>query len=119
MEKLKRLNGIVHPKVKEWIRKKQEEEQRAGTKLFIIEAALLLEDHYEEICDELWYIRTPEAVRRRRLRESRGYSDERIKGIMQNQKSETQFLKACDRVIENGEDFKETCIQIQKALESY
>jgi len=99
VEKLKRLNGIVHPKVKEWIRKKQEEEQRAGTKLFIIEAALLLEDHYEEICDELWYIRTPEAVRRRRLRESRGYSDERIKGIMQNQKSETQFLKACDRVI--------------------
>lgn len=47
VEKLKRLNGIVHPKVKEWIRKKQEEEQRAGTKLFIIEAALLLEDHYE------------------------------------------------------------------------
>ena len=57
---IKTAEWIVHPKVKEWIRKKQEEEQRAGTKLFIIEAALLLEDHYEEICDELWYIRTPE-----------------------------------------------------------
>lgn len=102
----------IHPKEKE-------EEKVAGTQIFVIEAALLIEDHYEEICDELWYIHTPDKIRRKRLKESRGYSDARIDGIMKNQKSEEQFRKACDVVIENGEDFKETCIQIKEALESY
>ena len=95
-KKLQRLNRIVHPRVKEYIRKKK-----------------------EEICDELWYIHTPDEVRRKRLKESRGYTDERIDGIMKNQKSEKQFRNACSVVIENGEDFKETCIQIKEALESY
>lgn len=118
-KKLQRLNRIIHPQVKAYIRKKKEEEKVAGTQIFVIEAALLIEDHYEEICDELWYIHTPDEIRRKRLKESRGYSDARIDGIMKNQKSEEQFRKACDVVIENGEDFKETCIQIKEALESY
>lgn len=118
-KKLQKLNRIIHPQVKAYIRKKKEEEKVAGTQIFVIEAALLIEDHYEEICDELWYIHTPDEIRRKRLKESRGYSDARIDGIMKNQKSEEQFRKACDVVIENGEDFKETCIQIKEALESY
>ena len=118
-KKLQRLNRIVHPRVKEYIRKKKEEEKEAGTRIFVVEAALLIEDHYEEICDELWYIHTSDEVRRKRLKESRGYTDERIDGIMKNQKSEEQFRNACSVVIENGEDFKETCIQIKEALESY
>ena len=48
-----------------------------GTSCFVLEAALLLEDHYDEICHELWYIYTEESVRRIRLKESRGYSDEK------------------------------------------
>ena len=118
-KKLQKLNRIIHPQVKAYIRKKKEEEKVVGTQIFVIEAALLIEDHYEEICDELWYIHTPDEIRRKRLKESRGYSDARIDGIMKNQKSEEQFRKACDVVIENGEDFKETCIQIKEALESY
>lgn len=118
-QKLCKLNEIVHPKVKEYIRAKKEEEQNKNTALFVVEAALLIEDHYEEICDELWYIHTPDAVRRVRLKQSRGYTDEKIDGIMKNQKSEEQFRKACDVIIENGEDFKETCNQIKEALESY
>lgn len=118
-QKLQRLNQIVHPQVKEYIRKRKESEKEAGTKIFVIEAALLIEDHYEEICDELWYIHTPDEVRRKRLKESRGYTDARIDGIMKNQKSEEQFFRACQVVIENGEDFDETCIQIKEALKSY
>lgn len=118
-KKLQKLNSIIHPRVKRYIRDKKEEEQKKRTELFVIEAALLIEDHYEEICDELWYIHTPDDVRRKRLKKSRGYSDEKIDGIMMNQKSEEQFQKACKVIIENGEDFKETCIQIKEALESY
>lgn len=117
--KLQKLNQIIHPQVKEFIRKKKTEEKEKGTGLFVVEAALLIEDHYEEICDELWYIHTPDEVRRKRLKESRNYTDQKIDDIMKNQKSEDQFRQACRVVIENGEDFKETCSQIKEALESY
>lgn len=35
--------------------------------LLVLEAALLIEEHYDEICDELWYIYTREEIREARL----------------------------------------------------
>ena len=50
------LNEIVHPAVKEEVNKKIKKEERKNTNLLIVESAVLVEDHYNEICDELWYI---------------------------------------------------------------
>ena len=51
--KIERLNAIVHPEVKQAVITKIRQEKERGSRLFVIEAALLLEDHYDEICDEL------------------------------------------------------------------
>lgn len=87
----------------------------------MIEAALLIEDHYEEICDELWYIYAEPQVRRERLRASRGYSDEKISAIFASQLSDEEFRKHCQAVIDNSgcieEAYKEIQGQIDKALE--
>lgn len=116
-ERLGCLNKIVHPEVKQWITKEIEKERIKGeTKLLVIEAALLIEDHYDEICDELWYIHTSEEVRRKRLKESRGYSDEKIAGIMANQLSPEQFQESCQIVIENSGLLEDTYRQIDKQL---
>lgn len=117
-EKLTLLNCIIHPQVKEYIKKKIKTEKEKKTALFVVEAALLIEDHYDEICDELWYIHASDEVRKRRLKASRGYSDEKIDGIMRNQKSEEEFRKHCRVVIENSGEVKDTCRQVEKALES-
>ena len=67
--KREELNAIVHPAVREYVLQQKEAEERAG-KLFllVLEAALLIEEHYDEICDELWYIYTTEENRRARLK---------------------------------------------------
>ena len=70
-EELHVLNAIVHPAVKENIRRKIRQEIKQGTELFVLEAALLLEEHYDEICDEVWYIYANEEVRKKRLKLSR------------------------------------------------
>ena len=44
----------------------------------VVEAALFLEENYDAFCNETWYIYTSEDNRRLRLKESRGYSDEKI-----------------------------------------
>ena len=58
---------------------KSKKKQKGQLKLLVLEAALLIEEDYGAICDELWYIYTSEENRRARLKASRGYSDEKIR----------------------------------------
>lgn len=110
------LNAIMHPAVKVAITDKILEEKNRGTELFVLEAALLIEEHYDEICDELWYIYTEESIRRDRLKSSRGYTDEKIDSMMNTQLSEELFRKKCKVIIDNSCDFEYTCLQIQEAI---
>lgn len=113
---LARLNGIIHPSVKEYICRRLEEERESGRKLSVVEAALLLEDHYEVFCDEIWYIHTDVEIRISRLMESRGYTREKAQSIIRNQASEEFFRSHADYVIENNGDFEKTREQIEKGV---
>ena len=81
-----------------------------------MEAALLIEDHYDVICDEMWYIHTDASVRAERLKETRGYDDEKITSICANQKSPEEFRSACQVVIDNSGDLAGTQKQIDEQL---
>ena len=114
---LKELNKIIHPRVKSHIVSEIAKERAYHrTKYFVVEAALLLEDHYDVICDELWYIHTNEAVRAERLKKARGYDDEKIASICANQKSPEEFRSACQVTIDNSGAFADTCRQIDEQL---
>ncbi|MBQ7372783.1 MAG: dephospho-CoA kinase, partial [Blautia sp.] len=76
-EMLQELNAIIHPAVRAYILQELQAERAAGRSLSVVEAALFLEAHYEEFCDEVWYIHTDEPIRIRRLMESRGYTEEK------------------------------------------
>ena len=102
-EKRERLNSIVHPAVKEYILKEVEKERRSGsTDYVVLEAALLIEDGYDKICDELWYVYVTEENRRKRLIENRGYSDEKIEQMFAAQLSEGEYRRHCQVIIDNN-----------------
>lgn len=111
------LNAIVHPAVKDYVIKDVSlaREQNA-LQFYFFEAALLLEEHYDAICDEIWYIYTSEDIRRKRLIESRGYTDEKITSILSSQKSEAEFLAVCNEKIDNNGSKEELELQIEKLL---
>lgn len=115
---LGRLNAIVHPAVKEYVRTQiQIEEDAARGFLVVIEAALLLEEHYELLCDEIWYVYARDEVRRERLKASRGYSDERISRMMERQKPDDFFREHCPFVIDNSSDqLENTWAQIDAGM---
>lgn len=116
-KKLEALNEMVHPAVKQYIMREAETYRgREKSTYAVVEAALLFEDHYEAFCDEVWYIYANEEVRFRRLQESRGYSPEKTKSIMQNQMDEKTFREKSDFVIDNSEDFTYTERQIKQRL---
>lgn len=115
-KKLELLNGIVHPAVKAFVKEEMKRSEEAGADIFVIESALLMEDHYEEICDRLWYIYADKSVRTTRLKESRELEDEKIENIMHSQADEEAFRSYCDVTIDNSGTFACTEKQIEKAL---
>ena len=114
---LAELNKIIHPRVKSHIVSEIAKERAYHrTKYFVVEAALLIEDHYDVICDEMWYVHTDASIRAERLKETRGYDDEKITSICANQKSPEEFRSACQVVIDNSGDLAGTQKQIDEQL---
>jgi len=99
------INQLTHPVVLEAVKKEIEEARNSGkTDYLVVETALMIESGYDFICDEVWYVYAPEETRRSRLKQTRGYSDEKIDSIMANQCRDEDFRARFDKVIENTKD---------------
>lgn len=107
-DRVEELNACVHPKVRIYVEERIEALRAAKfSGMVLIEAALLIEAGYKEICDELWYVHAPVELRRTRLKANRGYSDERVDSIMAEQASEELFFSQSDFVIYNDSSQEE------------
>ena len=82
----------------------------------VVEAALLLEDHYDAFCDKVWYIHTDREIRIERLMSSRGYTREKAGNIIARQATEEFFREHADYIIQNNGDLKETWSQIEVGI---
>lgn len=111
------VNSIVHPAVKQEVITRITNNKIAGILDYtFVESALLLTEHYDVFCDEVWYIDTSEDIRRRRLKESRGYSDEKIDNILKSQQALENIKDKCSYCIDNNKDLEYTFRQIQNIL---
>lgn len=124
-ELLGRVNALIHPAVREYILEAVAEERgkaAAGVAdavdYFFLEAALLIECGYRSVVDEMWYIYCDLAVRRERLKKSRGYSDGKIDSILSSQLTEAEFRSGSDVVIDNSGNLEDAYRQIREALAS-
>lgn len=115
-EMRQKLDDIIHPAVKSYILDKIEEQKKAGCTLMIVEAALLLEDHYDAFCDKVWYIHTDQEIRIERLMSSRGYTREKAENIIARQATEGFFREYADYIIQNNGDLDETWRQIEEGI---
>ena len=117
-EKMQAVKDILYPAVKRYVQSEIKRLSDEGkTKYFVLEAALLIEEGYKEILDELWYVRADEDIRIERLIRTRGYSEEKAKSIIRTQLSDEEFIKNTDRIIENNTTLKAVKDQIKKIME--
>lgn len=117
---LQKTNEIIHPAVKKYILsavKRAREDNRID--FLFIEAALLIEEGYADIVDELWYIYAGERQRRERLKRTREYRDEKIDRIFKRQLSEEAYRRWCGFTVDNSGSLQDTYRQIDRKLEEY
>jgi dephospho-CoA kinase len=118
-DKRRKINQITHPIVLDEVQQKIRSLRQGGnTPYVIIETALMIESGYDSNCDEVWYVYAPEEDRRRRLKEERKLSDEKIDSILASQSSEEAFRKRFSKVIENTGDIEHLRKQVEKLINS-
>ena len=110
------LDAIIHPAVRQYILNQIEQQREAGCSLVVVEAALLLEEHYEKFCDKVWYVHTDREIRISRLMENRGYSREKSESIISSQAPDEYFAKHADYIIRNNGDIKDTWLQVEEGI---
>ena len=107
------LNHCIHPAVYRYVRRRIAElRMNREFRLVAVEAALVKELKEVGVCDDIWYISSRPEIRRERLKQSRGYDDEKIESLFASQLPEEAFLKECDAVIDNNGALEEVRRQL-------
>lgn len=115
--KLKRLNELTHPEVKQAVFQLVEQlKEQDNYTMLVIETALLIEAKYAPLCDEVWYVYVPELIRAERLKTSRHYSEEKISAIFEKQMKEHEFRACATFVIDNSKSIQSSKRQIEQKL---
>lgn len=115
-DKLKLLDSISHPAVKKNILWQIETKKAEGIKLFVIEAALLIQDGYKEICDEIWYVWVSKEERIKRLAKQRGYTKSKCISMFNSQEDDDYYNKYADFTINNQLDYENSSKQLNARL---
>lgn len=114
---LQQLNAVTHPAViREVERQIAQKRQEGNCPYVVLETALLIESGLGQYCDSVWYVYADEKTRRERLRQSRGYSPERIQAVFDRQKTDAEFRAVADVILDNTKEEKDIRQQIAKQI---
>lgn len=96
-----RLDALTHPPLRAALASRLTELAATGAAV-AIEAAVLFEAGLDPLCTEIWYVDAPRAVRARRLRDARGWDEERTERLLDAQESLEQWRARCDRAVDGS-----------------
>lgn len=99
--RLRRLNAIVHPLIRSLVEKRLGELGDRGTRVAVIEAALLLEAGWVDMVDEVWVVTADEDTAVARAAARSGLKSEAIRARVGAQMPQSERVARADVVIEN------------------
>ncbi|MDQ0152378.1 dephospho-CoA kinase [Fusobacterium naviforme] len=109
------LNRRIHPLVYREVHRRI---RASAAALVVVETALPAAVRSDSF-DEIWYVYTPKDIRAARLKESRGYSEERIREIMERQPTEAAYRALSDWVLVNSGSREELFSRIDQRLKEH
>jgi len=101
-EELKRLTDIVWPGIRRLAGQELSSLEVAGTPVAVVEAAVLLEAGWQDMCDEVWAVVVEPDTAVARLAARNGLDEAAARARIDSQLSNAERVAAADVVIENN-----------------
>ena len=102
IEKRQQLEAIVHPHIRRLAEEGLERAAQSGDyELLILDAAILLEAGWNDLCDAVVFVETPFDVRLKRVAQARGWNEDELKQREASQFSLQRKRDAADEIIVN------------------
>jgi dephospho-CoA kinase len=107
------LEGMVHPWIKDRIRLEVEAARAdAKIRLIVLDAAVMLEAGWHDVCDRLVFIDAPRDVRRRRVAEQRGWTLQEVEAREAAQLPLTAKAAHADHTLDNSTSLERMDCQV-------
>ena len=110
----KSLNDIVWPEVSSLMTSYARKAENEGLKIFIVDAALLLEASYTEFFNSILLITAEKSVRYQRIQNRKNIPEDQIEKRMALQMPESKKKKLANTTIENNGDISELYTNLEK-----
>ncbi|WP_417387857.1 dephospho-CoA kinase [Gimesia sp.] len=116
---LKQLESIVHPV----IHRRLEQEIESARSLnqvdaILVDAAVIVEAGWKELCDQIVYIDCPFEQRQKRVTQNRGWSETELTKREKHQLPLSEKRKLADGVIQNDQDLESAGLELSKFIDS-
>lgn len=116
---LERLNAIVWPEIRTLIKEEVKQiRAQEDDAIIILEAAVLLEAGWQDLCDEIWVILTPVRTAVDRLKERNGLSEDAAMARINAQMSNKERAEQAGVKIENASTEEQLRARVERAWRS-
>ena len=112
---LDRLNAVVHPSLKELIRRRLTDLKAQRVAVIVLEAGVLIEAGWTDLVDEVWATVVPPRVAVQRLADAKGLSPDEAMARIASQLSNEERMKYADVVIDTDRSLQETFHIVEEA----
>ena len=114
-EKLKMLNGILHPMIKaEMLRRAAEIEREHPEDMVVFDVPLLIESGWQDVAEEIWLVTAPMTERIRRISARDGLDEKQAMERISAQMPDEEKAKYADVTINNGGSIQQTLELVKK-----
>ena len=101
-DQLAKLNRIMHPRMARIVSEQLESLRVQGTKVVVVEAALLFEAGWDSLVDEVWATDSPVETVIERLQARNGMSAEEVLKRIESQMDRSERLSRAHVIVDNG-----------------
>ena len=111
-DELKALNEITWPRIRALAEKTISDLREGGTKIAVLEAAIMIEAGWTDLCDELWVTQASEADAIARLQSRNNLTEEQARQRINAQLSNEERADEADVLLQNTGTIEELRIRV-------
>lgn len=115
-QRLRELEGIVHPMVREAERSFLRAEAKRGTPVAVLEIPLLFEAGADKLVDAIIVLTAPPEVQRERLLKRRALSEQKLSQLLGRQMPDVEKCERADFVVDTSGPVEATRAQLDKII---